>query len=163
MTNLDSKGKPKTNLMEIDIVEQSPVTANNLNFFLTFCKNRKKFDRYVKNNKIRNKYIIDIAKIIEEEEIVLDNPISEKYFRILVIKRIEQAIEKEKDIYYIPNLNNKNIDIEKIFNLKNFLKHHNFNLLTFYNEFSFDEKEYYLDQICKNLTYFDSCQILEDY
>lgn len=138
-------------------------TPKNLNFFLTFCKNRKKFDRYVKNNKIRNKYIIDIARIIEEENISLDNPVSQKYFRIIITKRIEQAVEKEKDIYYIPNLNNSNIDIEKIFNLKTFLNHHNFNLLTFYNEFNESEKKYYLDQICKNLTYFDSCQILEDY
>lgn len=158
-----SKSMPLENNYDINDNSVIFTTPKNLNFFLTFCKNRKKFDRYVKNNKIRNKYIIDIARIIEEENISLDNPVSQKYFRIIITKRIEQAVEKEKDIYYIPNLNNSNIDIQKIFNLKTFLNHHNFNLLTFYNEFNDNEKKYYLDQICKNLTYFDSCQILEDY
>ncbi len=40
-----------------------------LNFYLVFCTSRKKFERYVKNNKISGKSIIDIKKILEEESI----------------------------------------------------------------------------------------------
>ena len=32
---------------------------NVTNFFCVYCKNRKKFDKYVKTNRIRNKYIIE--------------------------------------------------------------------------------------------------------
>jgi hypothetical protein len=40
-----------------------------MRFFCVYVSSRKKFDKYVKVNRIRNKYIIDIRKIIEEEEI----------------------------------------------------------------------------------------------
>ena len=46
--------------MDIDI--------NKMNFFCVYVRTRKKFDKFIKVNKIKNKYIIDIKKIIEEEE-----------------------------------------------------------------------------------------------
>ena len=37
-----------------------------MNFYIVFTKNRKKFDKYVKVNKIKNKTIIDIKQQLEE-------------------------------------------------------------------------------------------------
>ena len=38
-----------------------------MQFFVVYVKQIKKFQKYIKVNKIRNKYIIDIKKISEEE------------------------------------------------------------------------------------------------
>ena len=73
-----------------------------MNFFCVYSKNRKKVDKYFKNNRIRNKYIIDIKRIVDEED--LDFNEDKTYLKILIFNRIEQAIERNKDIYYIPNL-----------------------------------------------------------
>ena len=35
-----------------------------MNFFCVYVKTRKKMDKYIKVNKVKNKYIIDIKKII---------------------------------------------------------------------------------------------------
>ena len=37
----------------------------NVNFFVVYCKTRKKTDKYLKVNRIKNKYIIDIKKVME--------------------------------------------------------------------------------------------------
>jgi hypothetical protein len=72
-----------------------------MDFFCVYVKTRKKLDKYIKVNKIRNKYIIDIKKIIEEEEISFDK--EKTYIKIIIYQKIQQAIEKNKDIYYIPD------------------------------------------------------------
>ena len=41
-----------------------------MQFFCVFVRTKKKFDKYIKVNAIKNKYIIDIKKIIDEEEII---------------------------------------------------------------------------------------------
>ena len=46
--------------------------TNKMTFFCVYCKTRKKFDKFIKVNKIKNKYIIDIKKIVEEE--IKQNP-----------------------------------------------------------------------------------------
>ena len=76
-----------------------------MDFFCVYVKNRKKLDKYVKVNRIRNKYIIDIKKIIEEEDISFDN--ERTYLKIIIFQKIQQAIDKNKDIYYIPDFDNQ--------------------------------------------------------
>ena len=72
---------------------------NVTNFFCVYCKNRKKFDKYVKTNRIRNKYIIDIKRICEEEEIDFEE--DKTYIKILIFNKIQQAVDRKKDIYFV--------------------------------------------------------------
>ena len=53
-----------------------------LNFFLVFCTSKKKFERYVKNNRISNKYVIDIKKILEEDKINKENTDGERILSV---------------------------------------------------------------------------------
>ena len=41
---------------------------NKMSFFCVYCKTRKKFDKFIKVNKIKNKYIIDLKKILGEND-----------------------------------------------------------------------------------------------
>ena len=93
-----------------------------MNFYLVFCKTRKKFDKYIKVNKIKNKYIIDIRKMMDEENIDPNNMNQKKYFNVLVYKRIITALEKKKDVYYIPNFDNSQFDINKLVKIKDILQ-----------------------------------------
>jgi hypothetical protein len=78
------------------------IMINNINFFCVYCKTRKKFDKFVKVNRIKNKYIIDIKKIMDEEEVNFSS--DKTYLKILVFNKIQQAMDKKKDIYYWRNL-----------------------------------------------------------
>lgn len=131
-----------------------------LNFFLVLCKTRKKLDKYIKLNRIRNKYIIDIKKMMEEEEITESEVIDSDYFKILVLKKFNLAKEKKKDIYYVPNFNITK-QYKKLFNIKIFLETtHNFNLLYFNDEF---DKSQQPTEILDNIAEFDITQLLKDY
>jgi hypothetical protein len=130
-----------------------------MDFFCVYVKTRKKLDKYVKINRIRNKYIIDLKKIMEEEEISFDK--EKTYLKIIIFQKIQQAIEKNKDIYYVPDFDNE-FTIEKLINIKKILgEQNNFNVLIFYNEF----RKYpeVLDDVLGNLTKFNSSQIIRDY
>ena len=70
-----------------------------MEFFCVYCKTRKKFDKFVKVNRIKNKYIIDIKRIVDEEEV--DFIKDKTYLKILIFNKIQQAIDKKKDIYYM--------------------------------------------------------------
>jgi hypothetical protein len=129
-----------------------------MNFFCVYSKNRKKVDKYFKNNRIRNKYIIDIKRIVDEED--LDFNEDKTYLKILIFNRIEQAIERNKDIYYIPNFNEE-FSINKLLNLKKMLGKNDFNVLVFYNEFRKDPQT--LTSILENLSKFSNSQIIRDY
>jgi hypothetical protein len=129
-----------------------------MNFFCVYVKTRKKVDKYIKVNRVKNKYIIDIKKIIEEEEL---DPIGDKtYLKILVFNKIQQAITKNKDIYYIPDFDNE-FSIEKLLNLKKILGENQFNVLVFYNEFRKDLE--IIDDVFGNLSKFSNSQIIRDY
>ena len=65
-----------------------------MDFFCVYVKTRKKLDKYIKVNRIRNKYIIDIKKIMEEEEISFDK--EKTYLKIIIFQKIQQAIDKNK-------------------------------------------------------------------
>lgn len=130
-----------------------------MDFFCVYVKTRKKLDKYVKVNRIRNKYIIDIKKIMEEEEISFDK--ERTYLKIIIFQKIQQAIEKNKDIYYVPDFDNE-FSIDKLINIKKILgEQNNFNVLIFYNEFRKDPD--ILDDVLGSLTKFNSSQIIRDY
>jgi hypothetical protein len=130
-----------------------------MNFFCVYVKTRKKLDKYVKVNRIRNKYIIDIKKIMEEEEISFDK--EKTYLKIIIFQKIQQAIEKNKDIYYVPDFDNE-FSIEKLINIRKILgEDNNFNVLIFYNEFRKDPD--LLDDVLGNLSKFSNSQIIRDY
>lgn len=129
-----------------------------MNFFCVYCKVRKKFDKYIKINKIKNKYIIDIKKIVEEEEVDFDE--DRTYIKILIFNKIQQAVDRKKDIYYLPDFDNE-FSIEKLLNLKKILGENNFNVLVFYNEFRKNQE--IIDEVFNNLSKFNSSQIIRDY
>lgn len=130
-----------------------------MDFFCVYVRTRKKLDKYIKVNRIRNKYIIDLRKIMEEEEISYD---SEKtYLKIIIFQKIQQAIEKKKDIYYIPDFEGE-FSIEKLINIRKILgEDNNFNVLVFYNEFRRNND--ILDDLFSNLSKFSASQIIRDY
>ena len=136
--------------MDIDI--------NKMNFFCVYVRTRKKFDKFIKVNKIKNKYIIDIKKIIEEEEANFN--IDKTYLKILIFNKIQQAIERKKDIYYIPDFESE-FSIEKLLNLKKILGSNSFNVLVFYNEFR--KNQDIIDDLFMNLSKFSNSQIIRDY
>jgi hypothetical protein len=129
-----------------------------MNFFCVYCKTRKKFDKFVKVNRIKNKYIIDIRKIIDEEDVDFRN--DKTYLKILIFNKIQQAIDKKKDIYYIPDFDNE-FSIEKLLNLKKILGENDFNVLIFYNEFRKNPEV--MDDVLVNLSKFSNSQIIRDY
>lgn len=131
---------------------------NKMNFFCVYCKTRKKFDKFVKVNRVKNKYIIDIRKIMEEEEVDLVG--DKTYLKIIIFNKIQQAIDKKKDIYYIPDFEN-DFSIEKLLNLKKILAENNFSVLIFYNEFR--KSPQIMEDVLANLTKFSSSQIIRDY
>jgi len=131
-----------------------------LNFFLVLCKTRKKIDKYIKINKIRNKYVIDIKRMMDEEEISESEIHDSDYFKILILKKFNLAKEKKKDIYYVPNFNITK-EFKKLFNIKELLETtHNFNLLYFYDDF---DKTQQPNEILDNIAEFDITQLLKDY
>jgi hypothetical protein len=115
-------------------------------------------DKYIKVNKVKNKYIIDIKKIIEEEE--LSHSEDKTYLKIIIFNKIQQAIDKKKDIYYIPDFDNE-FSIEKLLNLKKILGDNDFNVLVFYNEFRKNPE--IIDDVFNNLSKFSNSQIIRDY
>lgn len=129
-----------------------------MEFFCVYCKTRKKFDKFVKVNKIKNKYIVDMRRIVDDEGVDFDE--DKTYLKILIFDRIRQAIEKKKDIYYIPDFDN-DFSIEKLLNIKKILGENNFNVLIFYNEFR--KTPEIMDDVLSNLSKFSNSQIIRDY
>lgn len=130
-------------------------------FFLVMCRTRKKLDKYFKNNRIRNKQIIDIKKIVEEEGINFNDQRSVSFFNLIIWNKIRTAKEKGKDIYYIPNFTNHDLNIKSLLNLKEQIENNiTFNLLLFYDEFIGTS---WLISILENISTFSNSQILKDY
>jgi len=129
-----------------------------MEFFCVYCKTRKKFDKFIKVNRIKNKYIVDIRRIVEEEEVDFNE--DKTYLKILIFNKIQQAVDKNKDIYYIPDFD-KDFSIEKLLNLKKILGDNNFNVLIFYNEFRKNPE--IMDDVLSNLSKFSNSQIIRDY
>ncbi len=136
----------------------SSENQDKMSFFCVYCKVRKKFDKFIKVNKIKNKYIIDIKKIVEEEEVSMSE--DRTYLKILIFNKIQQAVDRKKDIYYIPDFDSE-FSIEKLLNLKKILGENNFNVLIFYNEFRKNQE--IMDDVFSNLSKFSNSQIIRDY
>lgn len=131
----------------------------NLNFFLVICKSKKKLDKYMKINRIRNKYIIDIKTMLDEEEMNYEESKNSDLFKIQILKKINLAKEKNKDIYFIPYLEKKDSINYNIFNIKTIIETtHNFNLLFFYDDYNQET-----DLLLNNIHEFEISQILKDY
>jgi hypothetical protein len=131
-----------------------------LNFFIVLCKTRKKFDKYIKLHKIRSKYIIDIKKMMDEEDISAEELGTSDLFKILILKKFNLAKDKKKDIYYIPNFSITK-EYGKLFNIKDLLATtHNFNLLYFYEDF---EKGQQPTEILDKIADFDISQLIKDF
>ena len=133
-----------------------------MEFYIVFVKNKKKLDKYVKINKIRSKTIIDIKQQLEDHGLDDVNEWRE-YFNLIIYTKITQSIRKNKDVYYIPNIQKiKNLEIDDIFQIKDNLSEKiNFNLLLFFEDFKDNQK--LNDDILSNISYFDSIQIIRDY
>jgi len=131
-----------------------------MNFFIVYCKTRRKFDKYIKINRIRNKVIVDIDDLINEYDIDLEE--HRDYFNLMVYTRINHSLKKGKDIYYIPNFNEKVVSVQELFNLKEIVDMDiNFNILLFYEEFMNDSE--LLDDVFENMDKFNTSQIIKDY
>jgi hypothetical protein len=95
---------------------------------------------------------------MDEEEVNFSS--DKTYLKILVFNKIQQAMDKKKDIYYIPDFDNE-FSIEKLLNLRKILGDNNFNVLVFYNEFRKNPEV--IDDVFGNLSKFSNSQIIRDY
>jgi hypothetical protein len=130
-----------------------------MRFFVTFCKTRKKFNKYIKINKIKNKTIIDIKDFLDSEGINYND--YKEYVNVLIYAKIKHSLQKNKDIYYIPNLENKEFDLEILFNIKKILKiDTEFNLLLFLDDI---KNTIITNSILDNINNFTKSQIIKDY
>lgn len=130
-----------------------------MNFYIVFTKNRKKFDKYAKVNRVRNKLVIDIKKILEDE--CIDAEKHKDLFNLLVFSKILQGNKKNRDIYYLPNFTDS-FEFKEIVKIKKALEKYNFifNILIFYDEF---KKDKYLNDAMSNIGIFSASQIIKDY
>lgn len=131
-----------------------------MNFFLVFCRSRKKFDKYVKLNKLRNKCVIDIRRMMDEEGIQRGSQRGSEYFKVLVFKKLQMAAEKRKDIYYLPNFDSP-VPMDRLLRVRELLIHHKFNLLFFHEEFREDPE--LTAEVFSLLAEFDASQVIQDY
>ena len=133
-----------------------------MDFYVVFVKNRKKLDKYIKINKIRNKSIIDIKQQLEDHGLE-DVTEWKEYFNLMIYTKIIQTVRKSKDIYYIPNLNKiSTLEIDEIFQMKENLKEQvHFNLLFFFEDFKDNQKLY--EDLLSSISLFDAIQIIRDY
>jgi len=131
-----------------------------MNFFITLTKTRRKVDKYIKINRIRNKVLVDINELMIEYDV--KNNKHKEYFNLMIYTRINHALKKGKDIYYIPDFKSNDIKLVELFKLKKSIDFEiNFNVLLFYDEFIDDEKT--LSDVYENLSFFNSSQIIKDY
>ena len=71
------------NLHQINLFMEE--NNDRMNFFCVYVKTRKKFDKYLKLNKIKNKYIIDIKKIVEEDGMISNVKVGNNYNEMHVL------------------------------------------------------------------------------
>jgi len=131
-----------------------------MNFFIVYCKTRKKFDKYIKINRVRNKVIVDINDLICEYDIDINK--HSDYFNLMVYTKINHSLRKGKDIYYIPDFKENDVSVSELFKLKEILDFEiNFNILLFYEEFINDTET--LNEVFENMDKFTTSQILKNY
>lgn len=85
-----------------------------------------------------------------------------KFFDVLVFKKILNAMDKKRDVYYIPSFDNSDFDIQKLIKIKDMMSIEDcYNLLLFHDEF--EKIPTFINQAFSNIHNFDNCQILKDY
>jgi len=132
-----------------------------MNFYITLTKTRRKFDKYIKINRIRNKVIVDINELMDEYGVNREESKS-LYFNLMLYTKINHALKKGKDIYYIPDYKSNGIKLSELFKLKETIEFEiDFNVLLFYDEFIDDEET--LSEIINRIDDFTSSQIIKDY
>jgi len=134
------------------------VEKNPISFFCVYCRTRKKIDKYFKVNKIKNKYVIDVKKMLDEEE--LEDKDDKIWLKIILFNKIEQAMKKNKNIYFIPDFDDE-FSITKLLNLRKILGDNNINVLIFHDDMK--KRESFLGEVYDNLDKFDSSQVIRDY
>jgi hypothetical protein len=133
-----------------------------MNFFIVFCKTRRKFDKYIKINRVRNKVIVDINELMNDYDIDPNDSSHVEYFNLMIYTKINHSLQKNKDIYYVPDFKNKDISVKDLFKLKEILNFDiNFNVLLFYDEFI--NNEIILNDVFENMANFNTSQILKNY
>lgn len=131
-----------------------------MDFFLVMTKNRKKFDKYIKINKIKNKMIIDISRMIEDENLDIKKKEELAYLKVMINKMIRLAAEKKKTLYYIP-LVREELNVTRLVEQLKKIKYINeFNLLFFHNDFKDDPMK---DEIFEKFDAFNLTIALEDF
>lgn len=126
---------------------------------LVYSKNRKKFDKYVKKNNISNKMVIDVKKMMEDEDIS-PGQMSDDFFKIHIWKKIEWALDRQKNIYYIPWTKNPNFNPNKTLKLRDLIPPEwIFELLLFHQDFKNDHK---LSTVFTLIPEFDGSTIVEE-
>jgi len=133
-----------------------------MEFYIVFVKNRKKLDKYIKINRIRNKTVIDIKQQLEDHGLEDNGTDWKEYFNLIIYTKITQTIRKNRDVYYIPNISKiDDIEIDDIFQIKENIDKINFNLLFFFEDFKDNQKLY--ENLLTNISLFDAIQIIRDY
>ena len=132
-----------------------------MNFYIVFSKSTKRFEKYIKLNRIKSKVVIDIKQQIAEEQ--LDYKKYKDYFNLMIFTKINHALRKGKDVYYIPNFSDSEIDVKNLFKIKEILVDFpiQFNALIFFDEFKMEER--ILKDIYDNIDSFHNSQIIESY
>lgn len=141
---------------------QTETKINNLNFFIVLCKQKKKIVKYFKINRIKKKIILDVKKMADEEELSYNDAVKSDFFRLLILKKIHDAIDKKHDIYYIPYFNTEiKKNPTKVLNVKKLIEDNfNFNLLCFYEDF---DRPTEVNEILNEIHEFNFIQLLKNY
>lgn len=132
-----------------------------VNFYIVYCKTRRKFDKYVKINCVRNKVIVDVEEMVMQED-AFESDIDRDYFNLMVYTKISHSLKKSKDIYYIPDFTCRKTVVGEVMKFKHLLGLDiNFNAIIFFDEFK-DDKET-MDELFNNISNFNTSQIIKDY
>lgn len=130
-----------------------------MDFNIVLTKHRKKFDKFSKINKLKNKEIIDISNILLTENLCVIK--DREYLNTFIYLKIIEAMRKNKDIYYIPDFSNKDVFVSKLVKLKKLINLPNINVIMFFDDFIEDED--FISDFFNNVSNFDRLQILKDF
>lgn len=130
-----------------------------MDFNIVLTKHRKKFDKFSKINKLKNKEIIDISNILLTENLCVIK--DREYLNTFIHLKIIEAMRKNKDIYYIPDFSNKDVFVSKLVKLKKSINLPNINVIMFFDDFIEDED--FISDFFNNVNNFDRLQILKDF
>lgn len=130
-----------------------------MDFNIVLTKHRKKFDKFSKINKLKNKEIIDISNILLTENLCVIK--DREYLNTFIHLKIIEAMRKNKDIYYIPDFSNKDVFVSKLVKLKKSINLPNINVIMFFDDFIEDED--FISDFFNNVSNFDRLQILKDF